>query len=78
MPALFSFGWIKNDTITTGGSLSFGQNIVQNRNATKQNNANIIVGDGLLNTPIVVHTNADIDAFDQNTIDAQNFTGPQV
>lgn len=78
MPALFSFGAIKNDTITTGGTLSFGQNIVQNRNATKQNNANINVGDGLLNAPIILHTNVDADAFDQNALDAQNFTGPQV
>lgn len=78
MPAFLNFGFIKNDQITSGGTISLGQNIVQNRNATKTNNGSISVGDGLNNLPIILHLNADPDALDQNAIDAQNFTGPQV
>lgn len=78
MPAFFSFGWFKNDNITQGGSVSIGQNIVQNRNATKQNNAAIHNGDGFNNLPVIYHLNADMDAQDQNAIDAQNFGGSQV
>lgn len=78
MPAFLNFGFIKNDQITSGGTISFGQNIVQNRNATKTNNGSVNVGDGLNNLPIILHLNADPDAQDQNAIDAQNFSGPQV
>ncbi|WP_018131643.1 hypothetical protein [Effusibacillus pohliae] len=77
MPAFFNFGWFKNDNLTQGGSVSFGQNIVQNRNATKQNNGQLTIGDGFNNMPIIYHLNADPDAVDQNAIDAQNFGGTQ-
>lgn len=78
MPALFSFGLVKNDQVTNAGSFSFGQNIVQNRNATKQNNGFINVGDGLYNIPVLLQLNTDPDAVDQTAIDANNFAGPQV
>lgn len=78
MPAFLNFGFVKNDQVTSGGTISFGQNIVQNRNATKTNNGSVNVGDGLNNLPIILHLNADPDAADQTAIDAQNFTGPQL
>jgi hypothetical protein len=76
MPAFVSFVWFKNDQVTNAGSLGIGQNIVQNRNATKQNNGAINVGDGFNNLP-VLFVNADPDVQDQAAIDAQNFAGPQ-
>lgn len=76
MPAFVSLGGLKNDYVASGGSLSFGQNIVQNRNASKFNNGSINVGDGAIYTPNWL-LNADTDAIDQNAIDYQNFTGPQ-
>jgi hypothetical protein len=78
VPAFNSFGVFKNDQVTNGGSIGFGQNIIQNRNATKQNNGSITVGDGLNligNGPFL---NADTDGQDMTNIDTNNIGAPQI
>lgn len=78
MPSFLSFGFFNNNSITSGGSIGVGQNITQNRNATKQNIASTIVGIGLNNNPVLFHQNLDTDNIDQTNIDTQNFGGPQL
>lgn len=76
MPAFVNLGGVKNDYLASGASLSIGQNMIQNRNASKFNNGNITVGDGPNYTPHWLF-NIDTDGIDQNAIDSQNITGPQ-
>ncbi|MCH5586670.1 hypothetical protein MK805_17175 [Shimazuella sp. AN120528] len=78
MPVFFNFGFIQNNSITSSGSIGIGQNIIQNRNGTKNNNASTNVGVGLNNVPVLFHQNVDPDNIDQANIDAQNLGGPQL
>ncbi|BCJ86684.1 hypothetical protein [Effusibacillus dendaii] len=78
MPALFTFGFFKNDQLTQGSSVGFGQNVFQNRNSTKQNNGSITIGDGVNWIGFGMNLNGDQDAQDMTTFDAQDFAGPQV
>lgn len=78
MPAFFNIGLFKNDQVNTSSSLSFGQNIVQNRNGSKVNQGSTNVGDGINNLPIAFHLNGDPDLQDQLNLDAQNLGAGQV
>lgn len=77
MPAWIGFGFFKSDSVTQGGAICLGLNIVQNRNSTKQNNGTYIIGDGVKVLPTAVIANIDPDYSDTFNTDFQNYTGPQ-
>lgn len=78
MPVFFNLGFVQNNSITSGGSIGVGQNIIQTRNGTKNNNASTNVGIGINTVPVLLHQNVDLDNIDQANIDAQNIGGPQL
>lgn len=79
MPNFFSVGFFKNDNVSSGSSVSFGQSVLMHRNSTKQNNGSLAVGDGLITQPIMAHLNQDSDVQDNLSADAQNLNNsPQV
>ncbi|MFD1427177.1 hypothetical protein JOD24_001981 [Kroppenstedtia sanguinis] len=78
MPAFFNIGLFKNDQVQTGGSVGFGQNIIQNRNSSKFNQGSTSVGDGVSTLPIALHLNADPDLQDQLILETNNIGTGQV
>lgn len=78
MPAFFNVGLFKNDQVQTGGSVGFGQNIIQNRNASKFNQGSTNEGDGINALPIALHLNGDPDFQDQFNLDTNNLGTGQV
>lgn len=77
MSAGIWFGFFKSGIVTQGGAISFGVNIVQNRNATKQNNGNLAFSGGFLMIPVTSMINYDADIQDSWNYDANNFAGSQ-
>jgi len=77
MPAFLSIGFMKADQVNNGSSFSVGQNIIQNRNSTKQNLTSISVGDSLTLQPIGSNLNLDTDGMDQTSMDAADVAAPQ-
>ncbi|PTM56932.1 hypothetical protein [Desmospora activa] len=78
MPVFLNVGFVKNDQLNSGGTLGFGQNIVQNRTSTKTNQGSFNVGDGLSAAPILFQLNGDTDLIDQTSIEAADIAAPQV
>lgn len=55
-----------------------GINLIQNRNATKQNNGVFTIGDGVSTIPTTNLVNWDPDKVDMINIDANNVGGGQI
>ncbi|PTM56933.1 hypothetical protein [Desmospora activa] len=71
-------GVIKTNIVTQGGIVGVGINLVQNRNATKQNNGVFTIGDGVSYIPTSTLVNWDPDKADMVNIDANNVGGGQI
>ncbi|EGK10184.1 hypothetical protein ACFQ49_16095 [Kroppenstedtia eburnea] len=78
MPAHISVGVIKNNNLSQGATITLGVNVVQNRNSTKQNIGNFVIGDGYQYLPTGEVTNQDGDIQDNQSIDFNNYAGIQV
>lgn len=78
MPANIWFGFFRSNVVAQGGAISFGINIIQNRNSTKQNNGNYAISGGFLAIPVVNLVNYDADIQDSWNYDNNNFVGPQI
>ncbi|MBA4544235.1 MULTISPECIES: hypothetical protein [Thermoactinomyces] len=78
MPNFFSFGFLSSNNIASSGSIGVGQNIIQNRNAMKNNSAARSVGIGFNNVPVIIYQNLDMDNIDQLATDFQNLGGGQL
>lgn len=78
MPAIINLGIHKENQVTAGGSVSFGINIVQNRNSTKQNFTVQSIGDGFIQLTTANYLNVDTDMVDMPNYDALNIAGPQM
>ncbi|GGA46777.1 hypothetical protein GCM10007416_19930 [Kroppenstedtia guangzhouensis] len=78
MPAHISVGVIKNNNLSQGATITLGVNVVQNRNSTKQNIGNFVIGDGHQSLPTGQVNNLDSDFQDSQSIDSNNYAGIQV
>lgn len=78
MPAFITIGILKNDQVSSGGTLSVGQNTVQNRNATKQNFGQYTIGDGPFNVPILNLFNVDADQIDNSSVEGNDNAAGQL
>lgn len=77
MPAYIQFGFFQSNQVTQSAVVSFGENVIQNRNSTKQNIGNFMVTEGISSSRIANLANVDPDLFDQISVDANNFSGVQ-
>jgi hypothetical protein len=78
VPAFINLGFYKGNQVNTGGSVSFGLNIVQNRNSTKQNFTAQSIGDGFKQLNTIHYLNMDSDLIDTPSFDAMDIAGPQI
>jgi hypothetical protein len=78
MSASVWLGFLKSNSVTNGANISFGINIVQNRNTTKQNIGNYVVSQGIVSLQAAQVTNMDPDFVDSWNYDHNNFTSPQI
>lgn len=78
MSAGLWFGFFKSNSVSQGGSISLGVNVIQNRNSTKQNNGNLAISGGPLSIPTFHIVNLDMDIQDTWSYDHNNFAGAQV
>lgn len=75
MPTIIHLGSMHSNNISQAGSINFGANVVQNRNAAKFNIGNFVVFEGtaLINTN--KNINFDPDYLDSSSFDGNNYVG---